>query len=132
MKNYIFLLLICITINYAHAQTKHEWKVTLKVVDETGLPVMGAKAGVNYYTNRTLASMNGPTDADGIFTASHLSYGGEIGFAVEKAGYYAMRELYVLGFTYHLNSKSNDTNMEFDSKRNLLKNLKSLERVSAP
>jgi uncharacterized protein GlcG (DUF336 family) len=46
MKNSICLILIGIAINCACAQTKHEWKVTLKVVDETGQPVVGAKAGV--------------------------------------------------------------------------------------
>ncbi len=100
MKNCVFLFLIGITINCAYAQTKHEWKVTLKVVDEAGLPVIGAKADVNYYTNRALASMEGPTDADGIFVASHLSYGGEIGFAVGKSGYYTTKGSYTLGFNY--------------------------------
>jgi hypothetical protein len=100
MKNCIFLLLICITIHCAYAQTKHEWKVTLKVMNEAGSPVMGAKVGVNYYTNRTLASMSGPTDADGFFTVSHLSYGGEIGFVIEKSGYYATKGSHTLGFSY--------------------------------
>jgi hypothetical protein len=100
MKNYIWLILVGITINCACAQTKHEWKVTLKVVDDAGQPVADANASVAYYTNRMGASIKGLTDTNGIFTASHPSYGGEIGFAVEKAGYYATRELYVLGFTY--------------------------------
>ena len=37
-----------------------------------------------------------------------------------------------LRFTYYLNPSSNDRNMEFDPKRNLLKNLKSTEEVRAP
>jgi hypothetical protein len=100
VKNYIFLILVGITINYACAQTKHEWKVTLKVVDDDGQPVTSAKAGVGYYTNRMGASIKGLTDTNGIFTASHLSYGGEIGFSVEKSGYYTTRGSYILGFTY--------------------------------
>ncbi len=102
MKKYVWLILIFITINCACAQTKHDWKVTLKVLDETGQPVANANASVSYYNNRMGASINGLTDTNGIFTATHPSYGGEIGFAVEKAGYYAMRELYILGFTYDL------------------------------
>lgn len=38
----------------------------------------------------------------------------------------------VFSFTYYLNPESNSRNMEFDPSRNLSKNLKSLEGVSAP
>jgi hypothetical protein len=89
------------TISCAFAQTKHEWKVTLKVVDDDGQPVTSAKAGVGYYTNRVSTSINGLTDTNGIFTASHSSYGGELGFAAEKAGYYTTRIPYLLGFDYN-------------------------------
>jgi hypothetical protein len=71
MKNYIWLILVGITINCACAQTKHEWKVTLKVVDDAGQPVTDANASVAYYTNRMGASIKGLTDTNGIFTASH-------------------------------------------------------------
>lgn len=37
-----------------------------------------------------------------------------------------------LGFTYYLNPTSLDRNMEFDPKRNLSKNLSSMEQVNAP
>jgi len=37
-----------------------------------------------------------------------------------------------LNFTYYLNPTPNDRNMEFDPKKNLFKNLSSLEEVSAP
>ncbi len=37
-----------------------------------------------------------------------------------------------IGFTYYLNPTPNDRNIEFDPKRNLLKNLKSTERVNMP
>jgi hypothetical protein len=100
MKNHIFLLLISIAANCVYAQTKHEWRVTLRVVDDAGLPVTAANAGVGYYTNRASASIEGLTDTNGVFIASHLSYGGELGFAVQKAGYYTTRETYILGFTY--------------------------------
>ena len=101
MKNIIWAILIGMTISGAFAQTKHEWKVTLKVVDDDGQPVTSAKAGVGYYTNRVSVSINGLTDTNGIFTASHSSYGGELGFAAEKAGYYTTRIPYLLGFDYN-------------------------------
>lgn len=37
-----------------------------------------------------------------------------------------------LTFTYYLNSEPNSRNMEFDPKKNLFKNLKPLEQVTAP
>ena len=37
-----------------------------------------------------------------------------------------------LGFTYYLNPTPNDRNLEFDPKRNLMKNLKSTEQVNMP
>jgi hypothetical protein len=101
MKKIICTILIGMTINCAFAQTTHEWKVTLKVVDDDGQPVTSANAGVGYYTNRVSASINGLTDTNGIFMASHSSYGGELGFAAEKAGYYTIRIPYLLGFDYN-------------------------------
>ena len=37
-----------------------------------------------------------------------------------------------LYFTYYLNPNPNSLNMEFDPKKNLFKNLKPLEQVTAP
>lgn len=37
-----------------------------------------------------------------------------------------------IGFTYYLNPVPNDRNMEFNTRSNLFKNLKSLEQVTAP
>lgn len=104
MKNSICLILTGIAINWACAQTdtlEHEWKVTLKVVTETGQPVAGAKAVVGYYSKSIPVSIDGLTDTNGIFTASHSAHSGILGFAVEKVGYYTTREpSYDLGFTY--------------------------------
>jgi len=45
--------------------------------------------------------MDGLTDTNGIFGASHSAHSGILGFAAEKAGYYTTREpSYDLGFTY--------------------------------
>jgi hypothetical protein len=37
-----------------------------------------------------------------------------------------------INFTYYLNPEPNSRNMEFDPKQNLFKNLKPLERITAP
>lgn len=104
MKKNICLILVGIAIHWACAQTtppEQEWKVTLKVVDETGQPVAGAKAVVGYYSKNIPASMDGLTDTNGIFMASHRAHSGILGFSVEKSGYYTTREpSYELGFTY--------------------------------
>lgn len=44
----------------------------------------------------------------------------------------ARPDLPIISFTYYLNPTPNDRNMEFDPKRNLFKNLKSTEEVTAP
>jgi hypothetical protein len=103
MKSTICLILFGMTVNCACAQTnplKHEWKVTLKVVDDNGQPVANARAGIGYFSNHVGASIDGLTDTNGIFRASHSAYSGLLGFAVEKSGYYTTRQEYDLGFTY--------------------------------
>jgi hypothetical protein len=104
MKIHIGPILILIAINCASAQValiEHEWKVTLKVVDESGQPVAAARANVGYFSKSQPKSIDGLTDTNGIFKASHLAYSGILGFTAEKAGYYTTREpSYELGFTY--------------------------------
>jgi len=100
MKKIISLVLTNIVINYAYAQTEHEWHATLKVVNETGVPIATANAGIGYYTNSVGASADGLTDTNGFFSASHRSYGGTLGFSAEKAGYYTTRLSYNLPFSY--------------------------------
>ena len=92
MKTSICLILTIIATT-AFAQTSlHKWKVTLKVVDEVGQPVVGAKAGVGYFSKSLPASIDGLTDTNGIFMASHSAHSGLLGFVAEKAGYYTTRE----------------------------------------
>jgi hypothetical protein len=104
MKNIICLILAGIAINCVCAQTlptKHEWKVTLKVVDEAGNPISAASASVGYFSKSRPASINGLTDTNGVFTASHSAYSGLLGYTAEKIGYYTTREPSCdLGFTY--------------------------------
>ena len=104
MKQTICLIIISILINHACAQValmEHEWNVTLKVVDESGQPVAAAKASVGYFSKSQPKSIDGLTDTNGIFRASHRAYSGILGFTAEKAGFYITREpSYELGFTY--------------------------------
>ena len=98
MKTLLNVALLTMTIDCASAQTEpaHEWKVTLKVVDDTGQPVAGAEAWVNYSTNRFV----GFTDTNGIFAASHLDQSVQLAFQVRKPGYYSFAVQYLLGFHY--------------------------------
>lgn len=95
MKKIICLILIGTGIIFVFAQTLvlHKWKVTIKVVDETGQPIAEAKTGVGYYSHSQPTSIDGLTDKDGIFKASHFTSAiiADLGFSAEKAGYYITR-----------------------------------------
>jgi hypothetical protein len=101
MKYYIYLALMLLAGRCAFAQnspTNYEWNVTIKVIDENGSPVARATASVGYYTNSTPASMDGETDINGRFMARHSARTdlNQLGFDVEKAGYYSTRQGYLL------------------------------------
>jgi hypothetical protein len=98
MKTLFRIILLATVVGCARAQTEpaHEWKVTLKVVDETGQPVTGAETWVNYLTNRFI----GFTDTNGIFTASHLDHSVQLAFQAQKTGYYSFGMQYLLGFRF--------------------------------
>jgi hypothetical protein len=100
MNKTICVIFMGIVISHAHAQTKHEWRATLKVVDEMGVPIVGANASIGYQTNSVGTSVDGLTDTNGVFSASHPSYGGTLGFVVKKTGYYPTRQDYKVPFTY--------------------------------
>jgi hypothetical protein len=85
----------------AYAQTKiqeYDWKVTLKVVDQTGQPVAGAKAGVGNGISKF--EMSGLTDTNGIFVASHRDAFENLAFYAEKSGYYPFQMTYHKGRNY--------------------------------
>ena len=76
----------------------HSWKAEVKVLDEQGQPVEGAKVAVWYYvkppSGQTEASekAEGVTDTNGVFTASREDSGSVgLGFQAEKSGYYSAR-----------------------------------------
>jgi hypothetical protein len=109
MKKLICLALATVTANYLFAQThagEHEWKMTLQVSDESGNPVMGANAGVGFYTNSTPTGIDGKTDTNGIFIAAFSSETSEVAyplsFRVEKQGYYFTWAQHDLGQGYDL------------------------------
>ena len=104
MKQIIWLAIMCIGIGQTSAQVtliEHEWNATIKVVDESGQPIEGANASIGYFSQSHPKSIDGLTDTNGIFRASHRAYSGILGFTAEKAGFYLTREpSYELGFAY--------------------------------
>jgi hypothetical protein len=108
MKRLIILTLLILVANCTFAQTdpdEHEWKATIKVIDENGLPVANADVKVGYYTNNTSIDIEGTTDTNGIFVADHITstlnyveY--KLAFGVEKSGYYGTRSSCDLGLPY--------------------------------
>jgi hypothetical protein len=101
MKKIICLIFVGITLGCAQAQllTAHanKWKATLKVVDETGKPVAGATATVDYLED---SQFTGLTDTNGIFIASHRDKTFALAFDVKKDGYYPFWQRYEMGFDY--------------------------------
>jgi hypothetical protein len=74
-----------------------EWHVTLKVVDEAGASVGGAKASISYAVtpsagqprdSRASESITGFTDGNGGFKASHRDRSISLSLAVQKDGFY--------------------------------------------
>jgi hypothetical protein len=90
------MLLAIYTNTFAYSEAK----ITLEVLGEDGLPVTGAKSGVTYQLpKRTEQGVNfvtiqGYTDAGGIFAASHESMFRDIAFGAEKEGYYKSQGVY--------------------------------------
>lgn len=80
----IFLLYF---LTISNALSMPTVKVTLKVVDEAGVPIDGAKAGVNFATGTSGHSDSGVTDADGLLTLSGSSTR-FISYGAKKEGYY--------------------------------------------
>ena len=107
MKTSTCLALIILSSGCANAQTERQWKMTLKVLDDTGTPVADASAGVSYSVlpppdiRYATERIEGRTDTNGFFTASHLSSeGSAMGFGVEKVGYYGVHVPYDLPDQY--------------------------------
>ena len=69
-------------------------KATICVVDENGLPIEGARAGFAFEENKTfgvgvnVVAVEGITDSNGKYTASHRNDNNLLTYGVEKNGYY--------------------------------------------
>ena len=95
MKRFIALTLFMLAANCVLAQinaNEHEWKATIKVVDESGAPFSGALATIGYYTNSVSTVTDGITDTNGIFTLTHTAHSeyADISFEAKKDGYYSI------------------------------------------
>jgi len=89
-----------------------EWAATLKVVDENGNPIEGADVRVTYYVPArepggdawsSTQKIEGLTGKDGGFTASHKDSSFQLGFAVQKAGFYSAHS----GYEFLVNTNRN-------------------------
>lgn len=75
-------------------------KITLRVVDSKGNPVVGATVSAGYYNPRNEADgMDGATDANGLFASSGTPIG-EMHYQITKDGYYNTESSY---WFYHQN-----------------------------
>ena len=116
MKYYTYLALMLLAARCAFTQTnadEHEWKATVKVVDENGSPVAKASVKVGYYIKNTSVDIGGITDTNGIFVAvrttstfNYVEYA--LAFVIEKEGYYRTFSKCDLGLPYDA-SKWNPT-----------------------
>jgi hypothetical protein len=114
MKTFTYLILTFLIGGCAFAQpeiTGAKWNVTVKVTDENGQPVPGAQVSIGYHAKRKFgqseaeyrlnpAQLEGQTDTNGIFSASHTDTSWTIRIGVQKAGYYSSdisHQLYMPG-----------------------------------
>jgi hypothetical protein len=93
----------CSFAQLAMPSSSKEWKATLKIVDESGQPIIGADVQVSYILPAPPGTkswgtygnygdkIEGLTDTNGIFSASHTDSSVGLGIIVEKAGYYTTR-----------------------------------------
>lgn len=109
MKKIVCLAFAALVVNCAFAQTKaeeHEWKITLHILDESGSPLARANAGVGFFTHSTPTRIDGVTDTNGIFVATHSDTPSDsaypLSFRIEKQGYYFTWAQIDLGQGYDL------------------------------
>jgi len=115
MKNILTLIAIAtLTSSCSWAQPElfptKPWIATLKIVDESDKPVAGANAEAGYIIMPPPGAQNwgkfgkqggkieGLTDTNGLFTATHTDRSPSLGFQVQKAGYYKIFSGYEMGF----------------------------------
>jgi len=110
MKTLICLFLVLTSSDCVFAQpeiTGAPWSVTLKLVDDNGQPIDGAHASVGYHITpppgkvvdgyrESSAKIEGLTDSNGVFSASHSDASWSLGFDVRKPRYYSTHVNYDL------------------------------------
>jgi hypothetical protein len=87
------LFMLAASCVFAQSNTnEHQWKATIKVIDESGAPFFGALTTIGYYTNSLSTVTDGITDTNGTFTLIHTAQSeyAEIGFEAKKDGYYSI------------------------------------------
>jgi hypothetical protein len=112
MKKIICLIFVGLAVcAFGQAQLgPHKWTIALKILDDDGKPVEGARTWVAYGDPKEGHSTDpfqsndwaiaGLTDSNGMFAASHTDRTWNLGIQIQKAGYYSTRisyELYVPG-----------------------------------
>ena len=107
MKILNYLFLVALMLNSASAQNVGAWYTTIKVINETGQPVVNATAQMQWYVNApdgtlTFDQTEGLTDTNGIFTTSHKANGSiTLGFFASKTGYYSTGTSHQLATKYY-------------------------------
>jgi len=95
-----------------------EWTATLRVIDDDGKVVQGATAIISYAippepneeSEFTWKKIDGLTDENGIFTATHSDSSHTLGFEVKKENYYSSRGSYEFAFPGQFDSQRMATN----------------------
>lgn len=91
------LITLMTFVPQAHALFSSMAKITLRVVDENGLPIEGAKVGIGFQYNLSYGTdsreYEGVSNSEGLHTASE-KINGFVGWNITKDGYYKSRGSY--------------------------------------
>ena len=87
MKIIKLLITSLILLYSSHAFALSDAKITIKVINEEGMPLEGARVGITYNTVSAKGEVIGFTDASGLFTSSSEAIL-EVGGSAKKDGYY--------------------------------------------
>jgi hypothetical protein len=102
MKNLLVLIVIlCLTAERSWAQPElfpaKPWNATIKIIGEDSLPVSGASVSIAFATTPHVISssdgkdwdkIQGVTDTNGLFIATHTDRSASLGIHIRKEGYY--------------------------------------------
>jgi hypothetical protein len=113
MNKLLLQVILVACASCAGAQTNssfaHRWKATVTVLDVGGQPVPGATVVVSYYVQPPPGrpgageQIEGVTDTNGVFTASHSDTTIGLGFLATKPGYYPTSKGYEFGLPFDYN-----------------------------